>query len=157
MLKRIFASRKALTPGAINNTFVLYKRISAQYVNQDILNYVRRLIPEEIVKKTKIEDKEEPLKSVLQWFKSAFMLWIPKDPKCERCNLPLSSQFIRGFSWNLRSTERYMCNNCGLTIIFPRYGDILKIAETRTGRCSEWSMLFGALLNSLSIRTRYSS
>lgn len=154
MLKRIFASRKAPTPGAINNTFVLYKRISAQYVNQDILDYVRRLIPEEIVKKTKIEDKEEPLKSVLQWFKSDFMLWIPKDPKCERCNLPLSSQFIRGFSWNLRSTERYMCNNCGLTIIFPRYGDILKIAETRTGRCSEWSMLFGALLNSLSIRTR---
>jgi hypothetical protein len=68
--------------------------------------------------------------------------------------LPMSSQFIRGISWNLRSTERYMCNNCGVTIIFPRYGDILKIAETRTGRCSEWSMLFGALLNSLSIRTR---
>jgi hypothetical protein len=64
MLKRIFASRKALTPGAINNTFVLYKRISAQYVNQDILDYVRKLIPEEIVKKTKIEDKEEPLKSI---------------------------------------------------------------------------------------------
>jgi peptide-N4-(N-acetyl-beta-glucosaminyl)asparagine amidase len=154
MLKRIFASRKAPTPRAIDNTFELYKRISAQYVNQDILDYVRRLIPEEIVKKTKIEDQEEPLKSVLQWFKRDFMRWIPRDPKCERCNLPMSSQFIRGISWNLRSTERYICNNCGVTIIFPRYGDILKIAETRTGRCSEWSMLFGALLNSLSIKTR---
>ena len=143
-----------VTLSTINNTFVLYKRISAQYTNQDILDYVRRLIPQEIVKKTKIEDKEEPLKSILQWFKRDFMRWIPKDPKCEMCNLPLSSQFIRGISWNLRSTERYICNNCGVTIIFPRYGDILKIAERRTGRCSEWSMLFGALLNSLSVQTR---
>ena len=31
---------------------------------------------------------------------------------------------------------------------------ILKIAETRIGRCSEWSILFGAILNSLSIQTR---
>ena len=82
------------------------------------------------------------------------MRWTPKNPKCEECNLPMSSQFIRGISWKLRSTERYTCNNCGITIIFPRYGDISKIAERRTGRCSEWSMLFGALLNSLSIRTR---
>jgi transglutaminase-like putative cysteine protease len=31
---------------------------------------------------------------------------------------------------------------------------ILKIAETKIGRCSEWSILFGAILNSLSIPTR---
>lgn len=29
-----------------------------------------------------------------------------------------------------------------------------KIAQTRIGRCSEWSMLFGAILNSLSFPTR---
>jgi Transglutaminase-like superfamily len=154
MLPRIFTSREATTSRAINNTFLLYKRISTQYVNQDILGYVRRLIPEEVVKKTEIEDKEESLKSVFQWFKQDFMQWFPKDPKCERCNLPMDSQFIRGVSWKLRSTERYICNSCGAIILFPRYGDILKLAETRTGRCSEWSMLFGALLNSLSIQTR---
>jgi hypothetical protein len=154
MLTRIFASREATTTKAINNIFQLYKGISTQYVNQDILDYVRRLIPEEVVRKTEIEDKEEPLKSVFQWFKKDFMQWLPKDPKCERCNLPMDSQFIRGVSWKLRSTERYICNSCGAIILFPRYGDILKLAETRTGRCSEWSMLFGALLNSLSIQTR---
>lgn len=154
MLTRIFASREATTTKAINNIFQLYKGISTQYVNQDILDYVRRLIPEEVVRKTEIEDKEEPLKSVFQWFKKDFMQWLPKDPKCERCNLPMDSQFIRGVSWKLRSTERYICNSCGAIILFPRYGDIFKLAETRTGRCSEWSMLFGALLNSLSIQTR---
>jgi peptide-N4-(N-acetyl-beta-glucosaminyl)asparagine amidase len=154
MLTRIFTSREATTSRATDDTFLLYKRISTQYVNQDILGYVRRLIPEEVVKKTEIEDKEESLKSVFQWFKQDFMQWFPKDPKCERCNLPMDSQFIRGVSWKLRSTERYICNSCGAIILFPRYGDILKLAETRTGRCSEWSMLFGALLNSLSIQTR---
>jgi peptide-N4-(N-acetyl-beta-glucosaminyl)asparagine amidase len=153
MLKRIFASRNATASRALNNTFLLYKGISTQYVNQDILDYVRKLIPEEVVKKTEVEDKE-PLKSVSQWFKKDFMQWFPKDPKCERCNLTMDSQFTRGISWKLRNTERYICNSCGAIILFPRYGDISKLAETRTGRCSEWSMLFGALLNSLSIRTR---
>jgi peptide-N4-(N-acetyl-beta-glucosaminyl)asparagine amidase len=154
MLKRIFASRNATSSRSISNTFLLYKRISTQYVNRDILDYVRRLIPEEIVKKTEIEDKEEPLRSVLQWFKKEFMQWYPKDPKCERCNLPMDSQFIKGISWKLRSTERYICNSCGAIILFPRYGDISKLAESRTGRCSEWSILFGAILNSLAIQTR---
>jgi hypothetical protein len=155
MFKRLFVSRNVPPPYAINDTFMLYKRISEQYVNQDILDYVRILIPEEIVKKTRIESKEEePMKSVLQWFKKDFMRWTPKNPKCERCYLPMGLQFIKGISWKLRSTEKYTCSNCGTTLIFPRYGDIPKIAETRTGRCSEWSMLFGAMLNSLSIETR---
>ena len=38
--------------------------------------------------------------------------------------------------------------------MFPRYGEIKKIADSRIGRCSEWSILFGAILNSLSIQTR---
>jgi len=37
---------------------------------------------------------------------------------------------------------------------FPRYLGILNIAQARIGRCSEWSILFGAILNSLSIQTR---
>ena len=111
MLKRIFASRNATTSRSINNTFLLYKRISTQYVNRDILDYVRRLIPEEVVRKIEVEDNEEPLKSVLQWFKKEFMQWFPKDPKCERCNLPMDSRFIKGISWELRNTERYICNS----------------------------------------------
>ena len=48
----MYASYKVPTPITIYGTFMLYKRISEQYVNQDILNYVRVLLPEEIVKKT---------------------------------------------------------------------------------------------------------
>jgi hypothetical protein len=78
MFKRMYASYKVPTPITIYGTFMLYKRISEQYVNQDILDYVRVLLPEEIVQKTTIDSKEEPLKSVLQWFKKDFMRWTPK-------------------------------------------------------------------------------
>ena len=155
MFKRIFPSHNIFASSTIYNSFILYKRISEQYLDQDILEYIRALIPEEIVKKTGIEiEEKESLQSALQWFKKDFMRWTSKDPKCERCNLPMGSQSIKGNSWKLRSMETYTCSNCYSVQVFPRYGEIQKIAETRTGRCSEWSMLFGAMLNSLSIKTR---
>ena len=63
-------------------------------------------------------------------------------------------QFIDENSTTLRKTEIHICDICGSNEIFPRYDEILRIAETRVGRCSEWSMLFGAILNSISIQTR---
>ena len=38
-------------------------------------------------------------------------------------------------------------NICNSEYTFPRYGEILRTAETKTGRCSEWSMFFGAMLS----------
>ncbi len=63
-------------------------------------------------------------------------------------------QYFQGNSWKLRTIENYSCSSCKLQIVFPRYGIIDKIADYRIGRCSEWSILFGAMLNSLSIETR---
>ena len=154
MFKRPLVNYMVPASRAIKDTFVLYKQVSKQYDNHDILNYVRNLIPRKLVSDTEVRDKGEPLKSVLKWFKRDFMRWTPKDPKCEKCNVPMISQSIKGNSWELRSTEIYTCNNCCSVQIFPRYGEIMKIAESRTGRCSEWSILFGAMLNSLCNETR---
>jgi hypothetical protein len=63
-------------------------------------------------------------------------------------------QTIIGNSWKMRKVEIFHCNNCNYEYTFPTYGEILKIAETRAGRCSEWSMLFGAMLSSLEIKSR---
>jgi peptide-N4-(N-acetyl-beta-glucosaminyl)asparagine amidase len=54
----------------------------------------------------------------------------------------------------MRKIEVFGCNTCNYKYAFPRYSEILKIAETKTGRCSEWSMLFGAMLSSLRIKAR---
>jgi citrate lyase gamma subunit len=100
MVKKINSSHNALISSAICDSFVLYKRISEQYVDQDILEYIRTLIPEEIVRKTRIEIEDKGcLKSVLQWFKKDFMQWVPRDQKCERCNLLMSFHSIKGNSW----------------------------------------------------------
>jgi citrate lyase gamma subunit len=105
MFKRIFPSFRhdVLISNEIYNSFTLYKQISKQYVDQDILEYTRSLIPKGIVKKTRteIEDKGS-LELILKWFKKDFMQWAPNDPKCEICNSPMSTQFIKGNSWKVR-------------------------------------------------------
>ncbi|MDQ3835618.1 MAG: transglutaminase-like domain-containing protein [Thermoproteota archaeon] len=64
------------------------------------------------------------------------------------------NKIIAGNSWKVRKLELFVCKNCNYEYAFPRYAEVLKIAETKTGRCSEWSMLFGAMLSSLGIRAR---
>ncbi len=67
---------------------------------------------------------------------------------------PLCIQHVIGNSWESRAVENYTCPICKSYRVFPRYGEIKKIADSRIGRCSEWSILFGTILNSLSIQTR---
>lgn len=134
----------------------LYKEISKQYNDNEILTYVNQMIPRNVLIQfndyTRYE--EQSFKVIFQWFKNDFMKWMPKDLQCNVCNIQMKVQLLPGDSWKLRSTEIYECIKCGSKCVFPRYGEIKKIANTRIGRCSEWSMLFGAILNSLSIPAR---
>jgi hypothetical protein len=163
----------------LKDTFLLYKKITEQYGNPEILRIIRSLIPQDIVLQTTAKDDGWNIVPLLIWFKNDFMKWTPKDPVCEMCvdrsddqsNLiegcsndrsvsaaaaPIMSvkKIIIGNSWKMRKLELFICNSCNYEYAFPRYGEILKIAETKTGRCSEWSMLFGAMLSSLGIKTR---
>ena len=162
----------------LKDTFLLYKRVTEQYRNPEILKKVRSLVPQEIILKTKQDSDIVPL---LKWFKNEFMKWTPKDPVCEICinrsDSPSDASYsgsssrmseeaaaavpimqlkkiIVWKSWKLRKVEVFGCNTCNYEYTFPRYGEILKISETKTGRCSEWSMLFGAMLSSLGIKIR---
>jgi hypothetical protein len=137
----------------IKNVFLLYNGISEQYNDPEILEKIRSLIPEQILQLS----EDDKIKSLLGWFKNDFMSWTPKDPLCTKCmedKVAMQVQVMIGMSWKLRTIEIHRCNKCGYEYTFPRYGDILKIAEIRTGRCSEWSMLFGAIMNALKTETR---
>ncbi len=165
----------------LQDTFLLYKKITQQYVNPEILRIVRSLIPQDIVlQTTTTTTKDDALNIIplLKWFKNDFMKWTSKAPVCERCLNGSDGQsnvidgcsddrsaatvtpmmqvkkIIIGNSWKMRKLELFICDRCNYECAFPRYGEILKIAETKTGRCSEWSMLFGAMLSSLGIKTR---
>jgi peptide-N4-(N-acetyl-beta-glucosaminyl)asparagine amidase len=166
-----------LSSDPLKDTFLLYKRVTEQYENPEILKKVRSLIPQDIVLKTTKEDSN--IIPLLKWFKNEFMKSTPKDPVCEMCINKSDShsdvsdsssstrrsvaaatpimqvkKIIVGNSWKMRNVETFVCNACNYEYAFPRYGEILKIAETKTGRCTEWSMLFGAMLSSLGIKTR---
>ena len=82
------------------------------------------------------------------------MKWMPKNIICEKCKKPMYVEYIQGNSWKIRTIENYSCANCKFQTIFPRLAIIEEIADYRIGRCSEWSMLFGAILTSLSFETR---
>ncbi|MFL6421720.1 MAG: transglutaminase-like domain-containing protein [Nitrososphaeraceae archaeon] len=156
---------------------MLYKRVTEQYENPEILKIVRSLIPQDIVLQTTTKEDSNVI-PLLKWFKNDFMKWTPKDPICEVCinrsqephhicdssgsssvvkvakPIMQVKKIIVGDSWKMRKVEVFGCNTCNYEYTFPRYGEILKIAETKTGRCSEWSMLFGAILSSLGIKAR---
>ena len=142
---------------SIKNVFLLYNGVSEQYHDQKVLEQIKALVPDQILQ---LDNEHDKIKSLLEWFKNDFMRWTSKDPLCTKCmeerrgKVPMQVQVMTGTSWELRAVEFYNCNKCGYNYTFPRYGDILKIAETRTGRCSEWSMLFGGIMNALNIETR---
>jgi peptide-N4-(N-acetyl-beta-glucosaminyl)asparagine amidase len=167
-----FGSLFGVFPDPFKDTFLLYKKVTEQYRNLEILKIMRSLIPDHIVSQTK---EGSNIVHLLKWFKNDFMKWTPKDPVCEMCinvhnngrdapsggsyigigkSTPMQAHIIIGKSWKMRKVEIFHCNNCNYEYSFPRYGEILKLAETRTGRCSEWSILFGAMLSSLEIKAR---
>ncbi len=136
---------------AIKNSFLFYKTITSQYRDPKVLDTVRRLVPKEVL-------EGEVIPHLLKWYKG-FMTWTPNQVACERCSMKsnpcfMQASVITGKSWQVRKTEVHTCGRCGAEVVIPRYSDVLKIAETRYGRCGEWSILFGAMLNSLSIESR---
>lgn len=136
---------------AIKNSFLFYKTITNQYEDPKVLQSVRELIPKDVL-------SGELVPSLLKWFKD-FMTWTPNQIACEACSTNDSPNFMQvkievGNSWQVRKTEVHTCSKCGATKKIPRYSDVLKIAETRYGRCGEWSILFGAILSSVSVESR---
>src|ERR687885_762903 len=67
----------------LKDTFLLYKKVTEQYRNPEILRIVRSLIPQDIVLQTTKDDWN--IVPLLRWFKNDFMKWTAKDPVCEMC------------------------------------------------------------------------
>lgn len=146
----------------IESSFLLYKKVTQQYKDQRILESIRELVPNNILR----EEENNLLAPLLRWFKDEFMRWTPSQIKCANCSdnanpattngkeFIMQAKVLRGISWKLRKVEIHTCASCGAVQIFPRYGEVLKVAEERTGRCSEWSILFGAILSSLLLQAR---
>jgi len=77
------------------------------------------------------------------------MIWL-NSPKCVNCNK--ETKYAGSIEPEeqdvIMRIEYYQCE-CGEKCEFNRYVNPAKIAESKTGRCSEYSNLFGAILKSL--------
>jgi hypothetical protein len=67
----------------LKDTFLLYKRVTEQYENPEILKKVRSLIPQDVILKTATKEEDSNIIPLLKWFKNEFMKWTSKDPICE--------------------------------------------------------------------------
>ncbi len=81
-----WSSLFSLHSDTLKDTFLLYKRVTEQYENPDILKKVRSLIPQDVVLQA-IKEKENSniIVPLLKWFKNDFMKWTPKEPICKMC------------------------------------------------------------------------
>ena len=150
----VLASCSDFNHEMIESSFLLYKKITRQYRDPRILSTVKELVPDSV---------ERDIVPLLKWFKG-FMRWVPKQLVCTNCSTGnkdgshadqfIPAEILLSDSPLVRKLEVHTCQKCGAMIQFPRYNDVLEIAKQRAGRCSEWSILFGAILSSLSLDTR---
>jgi len=50
--------------------------------------------------------------------------------------------------------ESYMCSGCNTEVRFPRYNQVIKLLDTRNGRCGEWANCFTGIVRALGHEVR---
>ena len=128
------------------------------YKNPELQQKIKEIIPQ----RTEGSTSEQYVKALLKWFKKDYFSWCNK-PKCPKCgqndkNLKVISYVSKPNESELKylayKTEVYLCNQCQIEIRFPRCNNPIILLETKTGRCSEWSNLFGAILYTCGFKVR---
>ena len=129
------------------------------YKNPILQQKILNIIPK---KPENCNTSENYVKFLLKWFKHDFFTWCNK-PKCPFCNTTDNLKPIT-YSGNPNEeekkflaykTEIYFCEKCkNSNVRFPRYNNAIKLLETKTGRCSEYSNIFGAILYSVGFKVR---
>lgn len=111
------------------------------------------------MKISKLDYKDEFVKTLLSWFRNEFFSWCDQ-PMCKTCNqkgqyLETQSPNNEESKWLASRTEVYKCTKCSNNLRFARYNNPEKLLETQTGRCGEWANCFGAILRSFNYDVRF--
>ncbi|OHS99069.1 Transglutaminase-like superfamily protein [Tritrichomonas foetus] len=96
---------------------------------------------------------------ITKWFKEDFMTFT-KSVKCHHCGKETQPAAVSlsvtqdEYLHQAYNVQIYHCNSCGANTRFPRYNDVAKLIETRTGRCGEFANTFAAVLKALGFDVR---
>ena len=136
----------------------LFEERIASYKDKEMQKKIIEIIPKRPLGST----SEQYVKILLKWYKKEFFSWCNK-PKCPQCGQNDKNLSVISYGDKPNSeeknflayrTEKYICNNCNKEVRFARYNKTIKLLETRTGRCSEWSNLFGGILYTCGFKVR---
>lgn len=111
-----------------------------------------------------LEYQDALVQALVEWAKNDFLQWV--DPvKCQYCGgetegIAGGVPTVEERNYGAGRVELYRCKNAksecqGRVTRFPRYSDLKKLLQTRTGRCGEFAAIFMLLLRALNIRARY--
>ena len=136
----------------------LFEERLESYKDKEMQKKIKEIIPTCPPNST----SEQYVKILLKWFKKDFFSWCNK-PKCPGCGL--NGDNLECINYKEKpneeekkflayKTEIYMCKNCKKEVKFVRYNKTIKLLETKTGRCGEWSNLFGGILYTCGFKTR---
>jgi peptide-N4-(N-acetyl-beta-glucosaminyl)asparagine amidase len=140
---------------------------TSQYDDKSIQSKILSRVPvkdielrtAESMKTSKLDYKDELVKTLLAWFRKEFFSWCDQ-PICKPCNmkgvhLETQTPSTEEAKWLASRTEVYNCNTCQAKLRFPRYNNPEKLMETMTGRCGEWANCFGAILRAFKYDVRF--
>ena len=136
----------------------LFEERLESYKDKEMQKKIKEIIPQRPPGST----SEQYVKILLKWYKKEFFTWCNK-PICPGCGQNDKNYKNINYGEKPNSeekkflayrTERYFCNNCNKEVRFARYNKTIKLLETKTGRCSEWSNLFGGILYTCGFKTR---
>lgn len=103
------------------------------------------------------KSKDEPsyddlfIWELAEWFKTDFFTWVNALP-CPICKNEKTTPVGHTIEDGVR-VEQYRC--CNQILKFYRYNDVLKLLQTRKGRCGEWANCFTFLCRCLGYNARY--
>ncbi|KAI8852694.1 hypothetical protein BC829DRAFT_57280 [Chytridium lagenaria] len=139
-----------------------------KYLNEDLQDKAREQIPvdeihDEAARRTSMNPNlrylDALMLSLMRWFKMDYMQWM-NSPACKKCQGPTrfsghGHPSAQEMADEATSIELHKCEACLVVTPFVRYESLIKLMETRSGRCGEWANLFTLFCIAMGFETRY--
>ena len=136
--------------------FASSRKLILHHQNPDVQAHIMSVIPYELLDNL---NEVQQLYTITAWFKNDFFKWARSIP-CHICGGPTEKQedskpTPQEMIGDPSRTEQWLCSSCNAITRFPRYNNVIKLLETRFGRCGEWANTFHAILKVLGYDVRY--
>jgi peptide-N4-(N-acetyl-beta-glucosaminyl)asparagine amidase len=134
--------------------------------NEDLLRRCRaELVPDAFYNNSNNQTKNkkterEAVQILANHFKTKVMTWV-NSPPCDTCGTATHVKHHETTGMPLDEhgatcrVEVFRCETCDQTLEFPRYNSIVRLLQSRQGRCGEYANLFGCLCRAVGLETRY--